>query len=587
LFGVIYCIIIETMDKKYLSELILHLTGKPIDPSNDSVDEWLIQEIARNKNHFFDWNKFNELLLNFNKDRISPGFFQFFFLKKEGDLETKLSIKQIENGVGYFRKLAMLAYGNIIFAYRTLSRLEYKQIENRLREYVRESKSIIKDFKNRAQKLQDLKGINADSVYLLGYLTVGGMDLDSKTTVALQDAGVSFYKKRIKQDFCHFALDYIKSGKAKIESNLLPGILHQAKKVLQIYFDKHKPVDIDKFNKFLNESVLKTIELRKKIQKTKDVGKFNNAVYLTWDHMDVYLATSMRRKWEFQNLYSFVNKLFKNKKLQELKLRYFDPTQSYDDSRIYKGLTEGLMLKRAKCTIYSIQESDTFGKDSELAATLAQGKPVIAFVPKININKHSKELESMPIEFFIYEMRVLFETFEKPETRTHCLKWLKSKKSSIVNVKLLEKFLNNFNEKINEFNSWKVWNTIETPWARDKDFKKKHRDDFKTFCYLVSIADKYLYDSRATTLMKHPLGIQVNLNTGVANGVLVIREVDKCAKLLYTILTNQYKFGSGYNKEERFWYLKEKISGCIFRVVIDNPKLTNSFWNFYKKSEVD
>ncbi|MHB8155068.1 MAG: hypothetical protein ACYDFR_03320, partial [Candidatus Omnitrophota bacterium] len=536
------------MDKKYLSELILNLTGKPVRPfdDDDPVGECLIQEIIRNKNHCFDWNEFNELLLNFNKDRISPGFFQFFFLKKESDLETKLSIKQIENGVAYFRKLAMRAYGNIIFAYRTLSRLTYKQIESRLRECVRDSKSIIKDFKNRAQKLQDLREINTDSVHLLGYLTVGGMDVDSRTAVALQDAGISFYKKRLKQDFCHFSLNYIKSGKAKIESNLLPGILHQAKKVLQIYFEINKPIDIDKFNKFLNESVLKTIALRKKMKETKDVGKFNNAVYLTWDHMDVYLATSMRRKWEFQNLYSFVNKLFKNKKLKELKLRYFDPTQSYDDSRICKGLTEGLMLKRAKCTIYSIQESDTFGKDSELAATLAQGKPVIAFVPKIDVDKHSKELEGMPIEFFIYEMRVLFETFEKTETRNHCLRWLKNKRLDIVSVDLLEKFLNNFNEKINKFNAEKVWNTIETPWARDKDFKKKHRNDFKTFCYLISIADKYLYDGRATTLMRHPLGIQVNLNTGVANGVLVVRKIDKCAELLYSILTNQYKFESGY-----------------------------------------
>lgn len=39
------------------------------------------------------------------------------------------------------------------------------------------------------------------------------------------------------------------------------------------------------------------------------------------------------------------------------------------------------MLKRARCTIYMAQETDTFGKDSELATTLAQGKPVIVFCP--------------------------------------------------------------------------------------------------------------------------------------------------------------------------------------------------------------
>ena len=42
------------------------------------------------------------------------------------------------------------------------------------------------------------------------------------------------------------------------------------------------------------------------------------------------------------------------------------------------------MLKRAHCAIYMAGESDTLGKDSELAATLAQGKPVIVYVPELN-----------------------------------------------------------------------------------------------------------------------------------------------------------------------------------------------------------
>jgi len=40
------------------------------------------------------------------------------------------------------------------------------------------------------------------------------------------------------------------------------------------------------------------------------------------------------------------------------------------------------MLQRATLTIYNAGSQDTMGKDSELAATLAQGKPVIVFVPE-------------------------------------------------------------------------------------------------------------------------------------------------------------------------------------------------------------
>jgi len=68
-----------------------------------------------------------------------------------------------------------------------------------------------------------------------------------------------------------------------------------------------------------------------------------------------------------------------------------------------------------------------------------------------------------------------------------------------------------------------------------KDFIKKHLTDFEKVCTFISIADKYFYNERANTFKNHPLGIQINLDTGVANGVLVVRTIDTCAKLLYNI----------------------------------------------------
>ena len=127
-------------------------------------------------------------------------------------------------------------------------------------------------------------------------------------------------------------------------------------------------------------------EYKKKKENMEDyrqIGKKNHDYYLVSDHMDVYIATSMRERSEFTLVGEFVEKLFQDDSLKHLKLRYFNPTQAYCKNRIDKGLVEGLMLKRARCTIYHVQESDTIGKDSELAATLAQGKPVIAYVPKI------------------------------------------------------------------------------------------------------------------------------------------------------------------------------------------------------------
>ena len=116
--------------------------------------------------------------------------------------------------------------------------------------------------------------------------------------------------------------------------------------------------------------------LQGKMERARKIGRANHAAYLTSDHMAVYIATSMRQRHEFYLVSNFVTQLFRHPLVEQLNLRWFDPTQAYVSDRIDKGLVEGLMLKRASCTIYHVQETDTLGKDSELAATLAQGKAV-------------------------------------------------------------------------------------------------------------------------------------------------------------------------------------------------------------------
>lgn len=88
------------------------------------------------------------------------------------------------------------------------------------------------------------------------------------------------------------------------------------------------------------------------------------------------------------------------------------------------------------------------------------------------------------------------------------------------------------------------------------------------------------YNRRADTLKEtHPLGIQVNLATGVANGVLVVRTVDQCAELVRRIVTRTLEFD--LVEKNGYTLLIERISGCVFRVATGDTMLTNSFWNFY------
>lgn len=129
------------------------------------------------------------------------------------------------------------------------------------------------------------------------------------------------------------------------------------------------------------------VDMKERFQR---IGEQNTKDYLTLDTLDVYIATSMRELDEFESFVRFVDGVFAHSDLKVLNLRYFDPTLAFCKNRITKGLLEALMLKRAKLTLYVAGENDTFGKDSECAATLIQGKPVVVYIEKGTGEKGSK-----------------------------------------------------------------------------------------------------------------------------------------------------------------------------------------------------
>jgi hypothetical protein len=284
--------------------------------------------------------------------------------------------------------------------------------------------------------------------------------------------------------------------------------------------------------------------------------------------MDVYFATSMRKRWEYEDLFDFVKELMNHDELKDLATRYFDPTQSYTKNRVNKGLVESLMLKRAECTVYSVQDTDTLGKDSELAATLAQGKPVVAYVPKVEPKERSEQLlEEDPVtiqerlRFVLYADENFAANLDQDELE----------------------FIRRFQGNLEQFEQTRIWRSIPDVEAI-AELRRKHGNDPMKLCQIISSSEARIYDKREQTLKEtHPLAIQVNLETGVANGVLLVRNINDCARLLRRILTNSLEFILENNEKDQMWYLKESITGCIYRVVTKDRKLTNCFWNFYKR----
>lgn len=482
----------------YLLELLTGQNIPFIDKDISFLDNLFIDDNA------LSFQQLNEILLYFGYNRITLDFFKFLFNlrynQNNSDTASKETVEEKVKLVGYsmaaeesyiissyeefkeivfnYCQVALLSFGNIKYAFKTL---------NRYNERLEEVIDSIKDAK--------LSCFTDRKKSVIGQITI--------------DPYKTFYLGNL------------------IQKN----IIDERKKQPQ--------------NEFWEEEERKMDEVTK-------IGIDNNNAYLASEIMDVYIATSMRNKHEFIQINEVCDYLFnKNENLKSLNLRYFNPTQAFCDDRIDKGLTEALMLKRASCTIYLVQESDTLGKNSELASTLAQGKPVIAYIPEVTD------------EYFKH----LIDTLNKLDT-------------NIDFNQIILKHLCIFNPSLAwgkdqiELREW-----LNNPQQADRE------ELLKTFKETIA----NVYNRKADVLINdHPLGIQVDLNKGVANGVLVVRTLDKLAELLYAILTNDYEFDiEPENPHINGDSIKliEKISGSVFRVMTKNQLLNNSFWNFYTKNK--
>ena len=522
------------------------LTGTDI-KSEPEIDTGLLEAILADDSRRIDCSQFNELLLLVHKDRVEQPFFRYFF-------RAECSVGEIADRVQRFQKVAMLQYGNFAFAYRRLSRIkDGREFRNEVKEVARSSASELKRFENRKQKLLPIDKIDRDVTPYVGYLSASQITAEHDRCELLCRVG---YQVGDGADW----------DKYREEVTSLAGVQEQPvlMEILQNYRERFPTAGPAEFESYLQAPFSDLKRLSEQVNDVRRRAARNQSAYLTWDHMDVYFATSMRKAWEYEDLYDFIGELMSAPELQGLGVRYFDPTQSFADNRVDKGLVEALMLKRARCTVYSVQDTDTLGKDSELASTLAQGKPVIAYVPDLDVEMRTLQLLSEDPATILDRLRFVLYADE------HLAQHLTNDQYAL---------LGEVQDELAEFLSARIWLSLPDS-ARSEVLKARLGQRLREFCRVVASSEKAVYDKRAETLRdKHPLAIQVNLDTGVANGVLVVRTVPDCAALLRRILLHDMEFD--LEEKDQMWYLRERISGCVFRVVTNDRKLSNCFWNFY------
>jgi len=302
-------------------------------------------------------------------------------------------------------------------------------------------------------------------------------------------------------------------------------------------------------------------------------GIHNTYEYVCMPWIDVYVATSMRASEDFYSVARFLGALFgmDTGDFSNLdKVGYFDPTQSFHDDRIVKGIVEGLMLKRAACTLYLAQETDTLGKDSELATTLAQGKPVIAYVPSVSEIDSNTVIDDL-------KRAAADEMLEVAETPPEYARLVDRFAQLLVH----EDFRN-------------AWNELEL----GEGIVDQQTFDLSAHRFVQELVK--LYDRRAQTLLyQHPLALQINLDTGVANGILVARTTDACRSLIRQILDDTMRFRiEARDRADNSprsdleapieWdrYLVEASTSSVFRVVVADELIANAFWNWYLNNDL-
>ena len=511
--------------------IVRFLCGKNFDLSLSNEDRAMIRrmisQLAKEADRKpLSYRQINELLLMLNQDPMTKSFFEFFFGR------NVKALQDLKNGVAKFRGFAMLSFGNFKFAYRELSKMDLTQILKSLQPFSKEPKKLIEEFSGRPERLLQIKKIPRQNVWFLG--EVSGTKVQDEIERAVSEA---------------------EEGEKK-----------------------GNPIDPD-FCDFLSE--LEGIE--KRIKQAQRFALTNTETYLTWDYMDVYVATSMRNTWEYEETFDFIRKLFEDPELKKLNIRFFDPTQSICSNARDKGLLEGLMLKTAACAIYLAQESDTMGKDSELASTLSQGKPVIAYVPRYDEKEYAEKISLYELEYFKKRLNIL--NAEGVFEYSDCREKLKAYDNDF------EKTIKNFTEELAGYRSaqpFRLWK------KKDEEFKKTNQL-FEKICQIVAIAECFNFDKRALMLSgQHPLCMQTDLEKGVAGGVLVVRSEEDCAKLLYLVLTNQlrFKIKNKIPEKERgnktgYTALEETLSESDYRIVTDSERLTNSFWNRFNRQRND
>jgi len=332
----------------------------------------LIDRLARMDKDPMTCTHANQLLHMAGEAGMNEGFFKFYFLslpKNHPYAVDRLLTEPFESGHSGITSLAQLRWGlhrfsvDAIMYFRSL-RNAYQELRNKTYE---EIESLYEGRRFNTQGLAargavlPFHTIPADDRYLIAEMACKAYSsMGQETPLLIESMLLTAYRENGGGKACIKELFDDKSPLAKTDP--------QAQMMLQFTTEE-----------FAEDTVSSEQEIREKVHsvakrfvRARELAIRNTRLYLSIvNELDVYVATSMRKRADFREMSRDTAIIFKQPGLHSLRLRYFDPTISAADGHEDKGLIECLMVKCAKALIYFAGESDSFGKDAEVSMALS------------------------------------------------------------------------------------------------------------------------------------------------------------------------------------------------------------------------
>lgn len=152
------------IDSRDIKRLLKNLTGQKI-PLDKDIPIAAVRLF--NNKVGLGFSQLNELLLYMGYDRVTSAFFQYI-VDESTEYKHKseiISFEAFEKGVDRFRKIALLLFGNVKYAFKTLS-----QNQDELEGWLEILKPVnIENYTDRHDPVLPVAPIPPEDTYYLGY----------------------------------------------------------------------------------------------------------------------------------------------------------------------------------------------------------------------------------------------------------------------------------------------------------------------------------------------------------------------------------------------------------------------------------